>query len=824
MQEAKFIMTIHLDEEIKEDESKELMKEQAVMPVLALRGLIVFPDMSVHFDVGRKKSILAVNQAMEMDQTVFLVCQKDFDTSEPKQEHLYKTGVVAKIKQVYRNPEDGLRLFVEGICRAQLLNMLQDTPFMLGSLAMPNEVDSTDSHRSQALMRHMKTVFENYIHNYKNIPTDILMGVTKQKESGALADYIAGNIALGPEIKQQILEIFNADQRLEFLIEVLQEETKILEIENLIASKAKDQMDQHQREYFLREQIRAIYHELGEDESPEEEHYILKGRIFALDLPEKQEEKLLKECDRLSKMPPGSHEGSVLRNYLETCLDLPWNQSGKSTINLNKVERVLNKEHYGLTKVKERILESLAVRKLNAKMNGQIICLVGPPGVGKSSIAKSIAKAIGLDFERISLGGVRDESEIMGHRRTYVGSMPGRIISAVKQAGINNPVILLDEIDKLCKDFRGDPASALLEVLDIEQNSTFTDHYIDIPFDLSGVMFITTANDAAAIPAPLFDRMDVITLSSYTHEEKFQIASKHLIPRQLQKHGLTTKQLKITPAAIHIIIEHYTKEAGVRGLERKIADVCRKCAKNIVENPNQKITINEKQLTQYLGSKKYKKDQNTGVDEVGLVNGLAWTSVGGELLPIEAVVMDGTGKIELTGNLGDVMKESAKTAISCVRSRVDKLGIMREFYKRKDIHIHAPEGAIPKDGPSAGIAMATVMTSVLTSIPICHDVAMTGEITLQGRVLPIGGLKEKTMAAYRAGVKRVIIPADNVADLEDVEQVVKDSIEFFPVRKIDEVLELALTRKPVPRESLFDHDMEYAYVEQDANQLTLPSI
>ncbi len=816
-------MTMKLDETLTIDQPEKELTEKLVMPVIALRGLVVFPGMSVQFDVGRKKSILAVNQAMDINQTVFLVTQKDLETAEPKQEHLHKIGVIAKIKQVFRNSEDGLRLFVEGMRRAELVDVMQDTPFLLGEIALTDEVESAQTHRSQALVRHAKTVFEQYIQNYKSVPPDIIMNVIKLKESGELADYIAGNTALDAELKQDVLEVVDADQRLEFLIDILQDEIKILEIENIISSKAKEQMDQNQREYYLREQIRAIYNELGEDESPEEEHESFKQRILALHLPEKQEQKLLKECDRLAKMPSGSHEGSVVRNYLETCLELPWNQSSKATINLNKVEKVLNKEHYGLSRVKERILESLAVRKLNPHMNGQVICLVGPPGVGKSSIAKSIAHAIGLEFERISLGGVRDESEIVGHRKTYVGSMPGRIISAVKQAGINNPVILLDEIDKLCKDFRGDPASALLEVLDMEQNSTFTDHYIDMPFDLSNVIFITTANDASAIPAPLFDRMDVISLSSYTHEEKFHIATKHLIPKQLEKHGIAVKQLKITPGAVHAIIDNYTKEAGVRGLERRIADICRKCAKNVVENPDKKITVNEKQLEAYLGPKKYKKDDVAKTDEVGLVNGLAWTSVGGELLPIEVVALDGTGKIELTGNLGDVMKESAKTAVSCVRSRADKLGIMREFYKRKDIHIHAPEGAIPKDGPSAGIAMATVITSALTSIPVCHDVAMTGEITLQGRVLPIGGLKEKTMAAYRAGMKRVIIPADNVADLADVDQVVKDSIEFFPVRKIDEVLELALTRKPTPRESLFD-DAECQYLEHDTNQLMLPSI
>ncbi len=804
------------------EELKKNTELSAVMPVLALRALVIFPGMSIQFDVGRKKSILAVNRAMETNQTVFLVAQKDLETVDPGFANLHKMGVVAKIKQVFRNQEDGLRLFVEGVRRAELVHLLQEQPYLMGNVTMVEEGKSAHVFYTKALMRHVRVLYEQYIQNYKNVPPDMILGVKKLNESGALADYIAGNTALAPELKQEILELLDGDERLEYLLHVLEEEIKILEIENEIHAKAKEQMDRSQRDYYLREQIRAIYQELGEEDSPEEENWEFKQRILALELPEKQTQKLLTECNRLAKMPAGSHEGTVIRNYIETCLELPWNTAGKMKINLARVEKALDKEHYGLEKVKQRILESLAVRKLNPHASGQVICLVGPPGVGKSSVAKSIAHAIGLEFERISLGGVRDESEIVGHRKTYVGSMPGRIISAVKQAGINNPVILLDEIDKLCKDFRGDPASALLEVLDSEQNSAFTDHYIDMPFDLSRVIFITTANDASAIPAPLFDRMDVIPLSSYTHEEKFQIAMKHLLPKQLQKHGILQKQLKITPSAIHLMIEGYTKEAGVRGLERRIADICRKCAKILVENTEQKITVGEKQLEEYLGPQKYKKDNAGQTDEIGLVNGLAWTSVGGELLPIEAVALEGTGKIELTGNLGDVMQESAKTAVSCVRSRADKLGIMREFYKRKDVHIHCPEGAVPKDGPSAGIAMATVITSALTGIPIDHSVAMTGEITLQGRVLPIGGLKEKTMAAYRAGIKRVIIPADNTADLAEVEQTVKDAVEFFPVRKIDEVLELALTRKPMPRETLFD-DIGYHF-ETDASQCTLPGM
>ena len=557
-------------------------------------------------------------------------------------------------------------------------------------------------------------------------------------------------------------------------------------------------MDLSQREYYLREQMRAIAMELGEEETPMEEADEFRQKTLALELPQVQTEKLLKEIDKLSKMPQSSHEYSVQRTYIETCLDLPWNTSDKISINLEKAEKILDKDHYGLKKVKERIVESLAVRKLAGETAGNIICLVGPPGVGKTSIAKSVAKATGRKYVRISLGGVRDESEIVGHRKTYVGSMPGRIIAALKQAGTNNPLILLDEIDKLCKDFRGDPASALLEVLDSEQNNAFQDHYIDMPFDLSNVMFLTTANDASSIPAPLYDRMDVINLYSYTHEEKFQIATKYLIPKQLKKHGLTAKQLKINAKAVRELIDGYTREAGVRSLERTIASICRKVAKAVVEDNSTKVTVTKNNLETYLGPKKFRGDELQKTDEVGLVNGLAWTSVGGELLPIEVAVMQGNGKIELTGNLGNVMKESAKTAITCIRTRAAELGIPEDFYAKMDIHIHVPEGAIPKDGPSAGIAMGTAITSALTNIAIHHNVAMTGEITLQGRVLPIGGLKEKTMAAYRAGITDVIIPKDNESDLSEIEEVVRKAIRFHPVKKIDEVLELALCKQPKP--------------------------
>lgn len=769
------------------------------LPVIALRGLVVFPNLSIQFDVGRKKSILAITDAMERDQKIFLVAQRDLGDSDPDSTQVYRMGVVAQIKQVLRHSEEGLRLFVQGLYRADIQALTQQDPFLLADVLRQDTLVVEHSLRDEALIRHTQTLFEEYIQHYKQVPPDIILSVAKQKDCGQLADFIASHISLEYEDKQEILNQLHPLKRLEYLMEVLEQENEILEIENEISAKAREQMEQNQREYFLREQMRAISYELGEDESPEDEGEAFREKILTLGLPEKDEQKLLKDCVRLGKMPNSSHEYNVLRNYLEICLDLPWNVSSEEVIDLEKAEKLLNEEHYGLTKVKERILESLAVRKLAPKANGQIICLVGPPGVGKTSIARSIARAVGCEYVRISLGGVKDESEIVGHRKTYVGSMPGRILSAIRQAGTNNPLILLDEIDKLCRDFRGDPASALLEVLDPEQNASFYDHYLEIPFDLSRVLFLTTANDVSTIPAPLLDRMDVIPLSSYTHEEKFQIATQYLIPKQLKKHGIAAKQLKITQSAVREIIDGYTREAGVRGLERNIAKICRQCAKAIVEDDSTKISVKKTNLEDYLGPKKYRRDEASRQDEVGLVNGLAWTSVGGELLPIEVAAMKGTGKLELTGNLGNVMKESARTAVTCVRTRAQDLGISGDFYQKMDLHIHVPEGAVPKDGPSAGIAMATSITSALSQTKIRHDVAMTGEITLQGRVLPIGGLKEKTMAAYRAGIKHVILPADNVSDLSEVDEAVKDAIAFHPVRRIDEVLKLALTELPKPQ-------------------------
>lgn len=778
------------------------LDNELVLPVLAIRGMVFFPGMMLQFDVARKKSILAASQAVEKDKLIFLVTQTNLSESEPVGDDLYKIGVVARINQVVHRSEEGVKLHVEGLCRGKLLSLSKENPYLQGNISVCPTIVYKRSSKTEALIRIVHEKFDQYLSLFKRIPPDVLLGVLQEKDCGKLADFIASNISIDFERKQYILDELRPVKRLEKLIDVLTEENQILEVENEINQKTQSQIDENQREYYLKEQMRAIASELGEEDSPQQEADELKDKIIALGLTKVCEEKLLKECDKLYHMPYGSHEASVLRVYLDTCLALPWNKSTKERLDLKRAKRILDRDHYGLDKVKERFLEILAVKCLAPKQTGQIICLVGPPGVGKTSIARSIAEATGRKYVRVSLGGVSDEAEIMGHRRTYVGSMPGRIISAVKQADANNPLVLLDEIDKLGQNFKGDPASSLLEVLDPEQNAEFNDHYVDMPFDLSNVLFITTANDASRIPGPLYDRMDIIELSSYTLEEKLNIATKHLIRKQLEKHGLTPSQLKFTKAALREIIDGYTREAGVRTLERLIASICRKTARMVVSQDDfESYTVKPENLEELLGPRKFKLDEQAREDTVGLVNGLAWTSVGGELLPIEVAVMEGTGKIQLTGSLGDVMKESAGAAITCIRTRAAMLGIDPKFYEKCDIHIHAPEGAVPKDGPSAGTAMATAITSALTGIPIRHDVAMTGEITLQGRVLPIGGLKEKSMAAYKNGIKTVFIPADNVSDLAEVDDIVKKNVNFIPVKRIDSVLEAALVRQPKPKTS-----------------------
>lgn len=769
------------------------------LPVLAVRGLVFFPGMMLQFDITRKKSVLAATESISRDRLIFLVSQTHMSDEEPVGDDLYKVGVIARIKQVLHHSEEGAKLHVEGLCRGEIMSLAQEEPYLLGNIVKCPVMTYKKSYRSEALIRIVHEKFDEYLRLFRHVPPDVLLGVLQEKDCGRLADYIASNISIDFERKQFILDELRPLKRIQKLIAVLTEEIQILQVENEINQKAQAQIDENQREYFLKEQLRAITSELGEDDSPQQDADELKVRVLAMDLPKICQEKLLKECEKLYRMPFGSHEASVIRLYVETCLELPWEKSSKEKLDLKRAQKILDKDHYGMNKVKERFIETLAVKNLSPTQSGQIICLVGPPGVGKTSIARSIARATGRKYVRVSLGGVSDEAEIMGHRKTYVGSMPGRIINAVKQAGVNNPLLLLDEIDKLGMNFKGDPASALLEVLDPEQNGEFTDHYIDMPFDLSQVLFITTANDASRIPGPLYDRMDIIELGSYTLEEKLNIAVKHLVKKQLEKHGIKSSQLKFTKPALRLLIEGYTREAGVRTLERHIASVCRKVAKQIVSDEDfESRTIRPEDLEELLGPRKYSRDGASKEDLIGLVNGLAWTSVGGELLPIEVAVMEGTGKIQLTGSLGDVMKESANAAITCIRTRVNALGISPKFYEKCDIHLHAPEGAVPKDGPSAGTAMATAITSALCGIPVRHDVAMTGEITLQGRVLPIGGLKEKAMAAYKNGVKKVLIPADNVPDLADVDAVVKDHVQFVPVKRVDAVLEHALKYMPRP--------------------------
>ncbi len=770
-------------------------RPKMILPVLALRGLALFPGMVLHFDVGRKKSLLALNAAMHGNQMVLLVPQEDLREDDPPPEHLCPVGVVARVRQVLRQSGEGIRVLVEGKHRAGIAEILQEEPFLLAEVERLTDKRVANYQKGEALMRMVKEAFQSYAEKAPRMAPDVMIGVQSAEKPGELADYIAANVMQDYNSKLELLCERSPIIRLQKLLLMLKNESDLLELENEIGDKVREQVDTNQREYYLREQLKVILDELGDGDNPQDDAEEYRQKIAKLALPDEIAQQLNKECSRLAKMPMGSHEANVVRNYLDACLELPWNISSKVSIDLHKAQKVLDKDHYGLEKVKERILEMLAVRKLAPDIKGQIICLVGPPGVGKTSIAKSIAKAVGVQYVRVALGGVRDESDIRGHRRTYIGAMPGRIIAAIKQAGTNNPLILLDEIDKLGNDFRGDPTSALLEVLDAEQNNTFHDHYIDLPFDLSHVLFITTANDAGAIPAPLLDRMDVIELSSYTHEEKFQIAKKYLLPKQLKKHGILPKQLHVSDNALHEIIDGYTREAGVRNLERTLAKLLRKAARQFASGQEKKITVDVKNLEEFLGARKFKRDMPDQRDEVGVVTGLAWTAVGGETMPIEVAVMEGSGKLELTGSLGDVMKESAHAALTCVRCRAEQLQIKPDFYKTCDIHIHVPEGAVPKDGPSAGIAMATALASALSKRPVRHDVAMTGEITLRGKVLPIGGLKEKSMAAYRQGIKTVIIPKDNQPDLDEIDPAVKEAVTFVPVEYVDAVLQQALLPK-----------------------------
>lgn len=763
------------------------------LPVIPLRGLVVFPDMVLHFDVGRRKSVEALKSAMHSDQKVFLVCQKDASIDDPGIDDVFNIGVVCSIKQMIRIPNsENLRVVVEGAQRGEIISVCSTKPFL--SLAV--KVLDTSEHialesEELAYQRAVKKEFEIYASLISKISSDVITKVISIEESGALADYICSNTFMDYSDKQSVLMELDPVDRLICLLVLLKKEVSTLEIEEEIQKKVQDSIDKNQREYYLREEMKAIADSLGESDNPIEEADEYRNKINDLKCSQEIKEKLLKECDKLMKMPSGSHEGTVVRNYIDKCLEIPFGKCTKDTIKLDKARKILDKDHYGLEKVKERIVDSLAVYKRNPDFTGQILCLAGPPGVGKTSIVKSLAKSMNRKYVRVALGGVHDEAEIRGHRKTYIGSMPGRIVEAVIKSGVMNPIILLDEIDKLGSDYKGDPSSALLEALDPEQNNTFADHYIDFPVDLSKVLFITTANDISAIPAPLYDRMEIIELNSYTVQEKFHIAKEHLIKKEMLHHNLKAKEFKITDDALYTLIESYTREAGVRKLQKEIATLCRKTAVAL-ENGESSLRITNKNIETVLGKKKYFRDEISAVNQVGVVNGLAWTSVGGTILPIEISVMQGTGKLELTGNLGDVMKESAKTAVSYVRSKSDVYGIESDFYKTKDIHIHAPEGAVPKDGPSAGLAITTALVSELTGIAVKSNVAMTGEISLKGKAMPIGGLKEKSMAAYKAGCDTVIIPQKNLKDLSEISDEVKEAVEFIAVSDFDEVIPIAL--------------------------------
>ena len=761
------------------------------LPVLALRGLAVFPDQTVHFEVGRRKSVLALDEAMKTDQTLLLIPQRDITVDDPGEKDLYTIGTVARVKQVLKTQGETIRVLVTGVCRARIRQMKKLEPYLFANVESVAETEVQDNLRSRAMRREANGLYTSYLELSEQPAQAVQLRMMSSNHSGFIADSIAQNSGIDFADKVAMLGQLNPVKRLEMAIRCLRQELEMLRLESDIQEKTRAHMDQQHRDYYLREQMKVIQDELGDDD--ESEFLQLEQKILALGLQEESEKKLLKDLQRLKKQPFGSQEGAVLRGYLDHVLELPWNSRTKERMDVETARKILDKDHFGLEKVKERILQTIALRQMAPEMPPQIICLVGPPGVGKTSIAYSIARALNRKLARISLGGVHDEADIRGHRKTYVGSMPGRIMTAMSQAGSSNPLLLLDEVDKMGSDYRGDPSAALLEVLDAEQNKTYRDHYIEIPYDLSDVMFITTANSLDTVPRPLLDRMEVIQLGSYTDEEKLMIAKDHLIPKQLKKHGIKKAQLRITDDAIREIITCYTRESGVRSLERCFAEICRKAVMELLlQERVKRITVTATNIDSYLGTRKFLQDRMPVKDQVGLVTGLAWTSVGGETLEVEVGVMKGSGKLELTGNLGDVMKESAHAALTYIRANAAKLGIDEDFYKSKDIHVHFPEGAVPKDGPSAGITVCTAMVSALTGATVRRDVAMTGEISLRGRVLAIGGLKEKTMAALRHGIHTVIIPADNERDLADIDPTVRRSLNFITATTVDTVLEAAL--------------------------------
>ncbi len=770
------------------------------MPTVAVRGIVILPGVRFHFDIARSKSTAAIEAAMKLDQKVFLVTQRDPMTEAPVPEDLYTMGVIANIKQILKSPnENQMRVVVEGSVRAQITDFVATEPYFMCNVRERRApaVKEEDLVLKDALVNKLKTELLAYMHYTARNEEDARRDaeIFYMEDAGDFADLVAGNIVPDFKVRQKILEKVSLIPRLELLLDVMRKENNILEIENEIENKVEKQMEENQKDYYLREKIRAIYTELGEGEDVLSDSQKYKEKVRALNCSEEIREKLLSECDKLSKMQGTSVDASIIRSYLDTALSIKFGTYTVDNLDVVRAEKILDEDHYGLEKVKERFVEMLAVKAKTEDLKGQIICLVGPPGVGKTSIVRSVAKAMGRKYVRMSLGGVSDESEIRGHRKTYVGAMPGRIVNALIQAKSFNPIILLDEIDKLGKDYKGDPASALLEVLDPEQNNSFRDNYMEIPIDLSKVLFITTANDTSTIPGPLYDRMEVIELVSYTQREKEIIAKNHLIKKQVKLHGLTGNNIRFTDEAVEAMINSYTSEAGVRRLEQVIASVCRKSVLLLEKNSLKRVTVTKELLTELLGPGKYKKEELMSENTVGVVNGLAWTRVGGEILQVEAVTMEGDGKIETTGSLGDVMKESARAAYSYLRSKKEKYGIAQEAFNKNDIHIHVPQGAVPKDGPSAGVTISTALYSALTGKAVDRTVAMTGEVTLTGRVLPIGGLREKSMAAYKAGIKKVIIPKDNYADLWEIDSVVKENVEFIPVSTVDEVLSVAIVNE-----------------------------
>ncbi len=772
--------------------------EGAVYPLLALRGLVAFPDMMLTLDVARKKSIAALNEAMEGNIPIYLVTQKDIAAENPKNDDLYKTGCVCKVRQVLTLPDGSVKALVHGLYRARHAE-LQDNGSSLHA-AVSRIDDKPIKNRPvyiEGLLRRIRSEFELYLQVSPKMPSDIVMTVATSENLSFLCDYIAFNVPAPFDDKQYVLEQLNVITRAKVLLELLSKEREITEIDNRIGEKTRYRLDESQKDFYLKEQIKVISDELyGDDGADEIDEY--HRRVDKITASAAVKDKIHNEINKLSKMPQGAHEATSQRAFIELCLELPWDKERKTAVDINRAAKILDRDFYGLKRVKERILEAISVYALAPDIKGQIICLAGPPGVGKTSIGKTIAECMGRDYARVSLGGLHDEAEIRGHRKTYVGAMPGKIITAMKNAGSCNPVILLDEIDKIGSDYKGDPASAMLEVLDPEQNRTFTDNFLDMPYDLSRAVFITTANSLNTIPLPLLDRMEIIEIDSYTREEKFNIAKRHLLSRQLKSHGVTAKNCKISSGVFYSLIDFYTREAGVRSLERTIGSLCAKAAKKIAEGSETVVNIRPQDVETLLGHKKYRPEAILPHDEVGIINGLAWTAVGGEIMQMEIAVMEGTGKVELTGNLGDVMKESAAAAVSFVRANAEKYGINPDFYKIRDIHIHATEAATPKDGPSAGVTIATALVSALTGRPVKRDVAMTGEITILGRVLPIGGLKEKSMAAYRGGVKTIFIPKDNMPDLDEVDEAVIKNVRFVPVSFVSEIVDSALCEKAKP--------------------------